>query len=339
MAVSVSGYGVLDGGVFCQTNVIIRYKMWHVNSFITFFNIFVGVFCEFSLTSRQGTVTLIPRRFHRFSTSRAEDMVEDSEALRGRIAPEQRRRLISQIIQAEGAVNTELLATRFDVSYMTIWRDISILEEQGSVARMRGGAMRPENDESPEPAYRSKQLIRSQEKEAIARYAAARFVTDNDIVILEAGTTVAAMIKHLDQANLTVVTNGVQTIVEASSRLPRLTVMSCGGILREPAHSFVGPQAERFFADLHARTLFLGATGLSLPEGITDPNPLEIQVKRAMAASAEQIILLMDSSKLGARSLLPVLPLERITALVTDSNATQEHLAALADRGIDVHVA
>lgn len=269
----------------------------------------------------------------------AVDSLEKSVDLRGKISPEQRRRLISQIIQAEGAVNTELLASRFDVSYMTIWRDIAILEEQGSVARMRGGAMRPENGEAPEPAYRSKQLVHQEEKEMIAHYAATHFVQDNDILILEAGTTVAAMIKHLTQANLTIVTNGVQTIVEATSRLPGLTVMSCGGILREPAHTFVGPQAERFFAGLHARTLFLGATGLSLPEGITDPNPLEIQVKRAMADSAERIVLLIDSSKLGVRSLLPLIPLERISALVTDVHAPQEYLRAFADLGLEVHVA
>jgi DeoR/GlpR family transcriptional regulator of sugar metabolism len=257
---------------------------------------------------------------------------------KSKILPEQRRMLIRQMIQQDGAVNTEELAVRFDVSYMTIWRDIALLEEEGKIQRTRGGAIRIETEASPEPAYFSKQRVRSREKEAIARYAAQELVRDGEILILEAGTTVAAMIKYLTQSNLTLVTNGVQTIGEAMSRLSSMTVMNCGGILRETSHTFVGPQAERFFENLNAHTLFLGATGLSLPEGITDPNPLEIQIKRAMAASAAHIVLLIDSSKFGLRSLLPIISLTAVDEIVTDDQAPADYVEQLREMGINVHV-
>jgi DeoR/GlpR family transcriptional regulator of sugar metabolism len=255
-----------------------------------------------------------------------------------KMLPEQRRLLIRQMILQAGSVNTEELATRFDVSYMTIWRDIALLEEDGRIHRVRGGAIRPETGVSAEPAYFSKQMVRSQQKEAIARYAAQHLVRDDEILILEAGTTVAAMIKYLTQTNLTIVTNGVQTILEAMSRLSSMTVMNCGGILRDPAHTFVGPQAERFFENLSAHTLFLGATGLNLPEGITDPNPLEIQIKRAMAASAARIVLLIDSSKFGVRSLLPIVSLTAVDEIVTDDQAPADYVEQLREMGITVHV-
>jgi DeoR/GlpR family transcriptional regulator of sugar metabolism len=257
---------------------------------------------------------------------------------KSKILPEQRRMLIKQMIQQDGAVNTEELAAYFDVSYMTIWRDIALIEEEGKIQRTRGGAIRAETEASPEPAYFSKQTVRSREKEAIARYAAQELVRDDEILILEAGTTVAAMIKYLTQANLTIVTNGVQTIGEAMSRLSSMTVMNCGGILRETSHTFVGPQAERFFENLNAHTLFLGATGLSLPEGITDPNPLEIQIKRAMAASAARIVLLIDSSKFGLRSLLPIVSLTAVSEIVTDDQAPADYVEQLREMGINVHV-
>jgi len=221
---------------------------------------------------------------------------------------------------------------------MTIWRDIALLEEDGRIHRVRGGAIRPETGVSAEPAYFSKQTVRSHEKEAIARYAAQHLVRDDEILILEAGTTVAAMIKYLTQTNLTIVTNGVQTILEAMPRLSSMTVMNCGGILRDPAHTFVGPHAERFFENLSAHTLFLGATGLSLPEGITDPNPLEIQIKRAMAASAARIVLLIDSSKFGLRSLLPIVSLTAVDEIVTDDQAPADYVWQLREMGINVHV-
>ena len=257
---------------------------------------------------------------------------------RSKVLPEQRRTLIRQMIRQEGVVNTEELAARFDVSYMTIWRDIALLEEDGKVQRVRGGAIQPEAAAEPEPAYFSKQRVRSREKEAIACYAARHLVHDNEILILDAGTTVAAITKYLTQRNLTIVTNGVQTILETMNRLSSMTVMSCGGILREPAHTFVGPQAERFFDNLSAHTFFLGATGLSFPEGITDPSPLEIQVKRAMAASAARIVLLLDSSKFGVRSLLPVVPLSAVHEVVTDDQVPQDDLNHLRALGIHVHV-
>ena len=174
--------------------------------------------------------------------------------------------------------------------------------------------------------------------ERIARYAAEHFVDDHDIIILEAGTTVGAMVKHLTQKNLTVITNGLGTINELDLSLPNITAICCGGILRDIGHTFVGPQAEEFFRDLRTRRLFLSATGLAFPEGITDPNVLEIQVKRAMAKSAGQMILLLDSSKFGLRSLSPIIPLEKIDVLVTDSGAPEEYVEELGRREIEVRL-
>ena len=265
------------------------------------------------------------------------DTVAPGKTAPAKVTTEQRRRLIKQLVNQAGGANTEDLAARFDVSYMTIWRDINALEQDGQLQRVRGGAV-PLEDAQTEPPYFSKQPLHSQAKERIARYAAEHFVDDDDILFLEAGTTVAAMTKYLRRQNLTVVTNGVETIYGTLSRLPELTVMSCGGILRDKAHTFVGPQAERFFHDMRARTFFLGATGLAFPVGITDPSPFEIQVKRAMAASAERTILLIDSSKFGTRSLLQIVPLEQISVLITDGGAPTEYLAQLRAMKIDVHV-
>lgn len=271
-------------------------------------------------------------------TAPGADLTTD-DAAPAKLTSEQRRRLIRRQVCAEGGANTDELATRFGVSYMTIWRDINALEQSGQLQRVRGGAVPLPEDDQAEPPYATKQPLHSRAKEAVARYAAQHFVHDNDILFLEAGTTVAAMTKYLDRQNLTVVTNGVQTLYTTLPLLPDLTVMSCGGILRDKAHTFVGPQAERFFQEMGANTFFLGATGLAFPEGITDPSPFEIQIKRAMAASAERTILLLDSSKFGVRSLLRIVPLEEIAALVTDDQAPDDFLAKLRGMGLDVHVA
>ena len=252
---------------------------------------------------------------------------------------EKRRQLITQRIQEQGSVATEELAADFAVSYMTIWRDLTTLENGGMLRRVRGGAVRVENNGAgTEPFFTEKRALHSVQKEAIARYAAQTFVSHDDIVILEAGTTVSAMVKYLDRRNLTLITNGLATLTEAAPSVPDLTLIGCGGILRDVSYTFVGPQAVQFFQTVRAGTLFLGATGLTFPEGITDPSPLEIQVKQAMAASASRIVLLIDSSKFGVRSLSPILPLQQISVLITDSAAPQSELDQVRKLGIEVPV-
>lgn len=251
----------------------------------------------------------------------------------------ERRRQIATWIEQQGTVNAEVLAANLGVSSMTIWRDLQALEVEGKLKRVRGGAVKADHASAVEPFYATKRQVNGAKKDRIARYAARHFVRDNDIIILEAGTTAMAMVKFLDQQNLTIVTNGLGTINEVAPLVPRMMAICCGGILRETSWTFVGPDAVQFFEHLRVRTLFLSATGFTLPEGITDPNPLENQVKQAMARSAERVILLIDSSKFGKRSLSRVLPLEDMHTVITDADAPTDTVEALRVLGIDVHIA
>ncbi len=205
--------------------------------------------------------------------------------------------------------------------------------------RVHGGVARIENDPNNEPGYKSKRILNIEKKTLIARYAAQNFIEDKDIIILEAGTTVGMMLKFMTCSNLTVITNGLANLENLSMCLPHMTVLSCGGMMRSVANTFVGPQAIDFFQNVRARTLFLSATGLAIPGGITDPNLFEIQIKQAMAGSAARVILLIDSTKFGIRSLSSILPMERINILVTDAGASENDMSQLREMGIDVHVA
>jgi DeoR/GlpR family transcriptional regulator of sugar metabolism len=222
---------------------------------------------------------------------------------------------------------------------MTIWRDLNKLEKQGLIRRVRGGVSKETFSPTIEPEFDAKQRVHSRTKKAIARYAAGQFVAEGDIIILEGGTTVASMVPFLDYENLTILTNGYKTLMQALPYLTRLNVMMCGGILRDVSYTLVGPQAESFFAGFRAQKFFLGGTAITLESGLTDPNLLEIQVKRAMWRSSDTVILLLDSSKFGKNSLASILPLESIDILVTDPEAPAEMIEQLRDIGIDVHIA
>jgi len=165
-------------------------------------------------------------------------------------------------------------------------------------------------------------------------------VQSGDILCMEAGTTVAAMAKYLiAYQDLTVIGNGLGTMNELARLAGAVNVYCCGGLLRPVAFTFVGPQAEEYFRSINASICFLSATGLTLHEGITDVNLLEIQVKRAMASSSDRVIFLLDSSKWGVRSLARVVPLVDVDVLITDMAAPASLVESLRAMGVEVHQA
>ena len=140
-----------------------------------------------------------------------------------RLPAELRRDQIAAFVQEHATATAEELGERFGVSLMTVWRDLTTLEEAGRVRRVRGGAARLERPADAEPLYDSKRVLNSTAKERIARYTAERFVKDGDILFMEAGTTVAALAKYLAAyQHLTVIGNGLGTMTELARLTPAL---------------------------------------------------------------------------------------------------------------------
>ncbi|MBN1148201.1 MAG: DeoR/GlpR transcriptional regulator [Anaerolineales bacterium] len=255
---------------------------------------------------------------------------------------EQRLQYILDQLARENAIRITQISQALDVSYMTIWRDLADLESQEKLRRVRGGAISTASEAAPQAAafanFDPKQDAHGDKKTLIGQYAARELVTDGDNITIEAGTTASAMLPFLQQKNLTVLTNGLVATIEAARNIPDMTVMCSGGILIETG-AFIGPQAQEFFEHFRVKRAFLGAKGLTLEDGFTDPTPLYNELKGAIKASAEEIVVLLDSSKLGVRSLIQVMRLEEVNILVTDYQADPELVEALRQRGIDVRIA
>jgi len=244
--------------------------------------------------------------------------------------PAQRRLDILQLLKAQKSSSIIDLSARYAVSEMTIRRDLKTLEDEGHVKCTHGGAIYMTPPVQVEPAYTLKASVNTAQKTRIARFAAQHFVEDDDTIALEAGTTVGAMVPFLiDKRNLTVVTNGLRTTNLLESHHIDGTMICTGGILRGMSSTFVGPTAEQFFREFHVKKLFLSGIGFTLDAGLTDPQVIDTQVKKAMIAAAEQVILLIDSSKFGVNSLVQVLPIHNITTVITDYSAAPDFLAAL----------
>ncbi len=200
---------------------------------------------------------------------------------------------------------------------MTIWRDLALLEEQGLVQRARG-IVRLAVDELREPDFESKELSFSEAKRKIAERTVREFVREGDVIAMEGGSTVAALIHALPPERISVLTNSLPIALRLRDQRPALPVRVVGGWLSPVSGNSTGPEAMREIKKQRLDVCFLSATAWDAKKGPMDPNPLEIEVKRALAAASTRVVLMMDSGKFALSSRSVMLHPRRLHALVTD---------------------
>jgi DeoR family transcriptional regulator, aga operon transcriptional repressor len=249
---------------------------------------------------------------------------------------EERQRAILELLRRDGRVLVVDLARHFHTSQVTIRKDLEILHAKGSVHRTHGGALPARDGALEDPTLREKEKLHRKEKLQIAA-AAARMVTEGQVVILDSGTTTTAIARALRNfQNLTIITNAVNIAAELSGSA--LEVILTGGSLRKNSFSLVGPLAEETLHKLHADILFLGVDGFDVQYGLSTPNLLEAKVNRAMIEISRTAVAVCDSSKFGKRSLSLIAPPSSLQHVITDSGIPKADLSALKKSGIEVTV-
>lgn len=245
------------------------------------------------------------------------------------LAP-QRQQAILDLVQEHGGVRVSELVRRFNVSDMTIRRDLEALAERGLVAKVHGGATSTAPGSTEEPGFEAKSVRQRPQKDAIGRRAAA-LVQPGTAIALSAGTTTWAMAHHLaDVPGLTVVTNSLP-VAEVLHRAGRedQTVVLTGGV-RTPSDALVGPIADAAIRSLNVDQLFLGVHGMSTRAGFTTPNLLEAETDRALVSAARRLVVLADHSKWGVIGISTIAELHDADALVCDDELDESARATLA---------
>jgi DeoR/GlpR family transcriptional regulator of sugar metabolism len=242
------------------------------------------------------------------------------------------------LLQTEGRVTVHDLVRRFDVSTVTIRADLDTLAENGALVRSHGGAVR-RLDPVQDRSVAFKETMHHAEKVRIGQ-AAAGLLKPNQTIILDSGTTTLQVARHIKQQKLkglTVVTNALNIAGELVDA-PNVSLIMLGGLLRQVSNSFVGPQAERMLAALHADHLILAVDGLDLEVGPTTPDILEAELNSLMIAVSTEVTIVADSSKIGRRSLSTIGSLSAIHRLITDDRIAPEAAQAIQARGLELIV-
>jgi len=252
---------------------------------------------------------------------------------------DRRQTILKWILEKDNSISLEELNEKLDVSLMTIRRDIEYLEHQGYIKRIRGGATKLTKDPTYMMKYNKRRSIHFDEKIKISKYAVQHFIKENDIIILEGGTTVSSMTPYLNIDDLKILTNGLNVLNLVNNYIPKIELICCGGTFFEKEFVFIGTQAENFFKEYRAHKCFFGGDGLTLEDGVLECNLTVIGTKQAMVNCAKERILLIDSSKFGVSSLMPAISLDDIDIIVTDDKAPQDIIKALRTQDIEVHIA
>jgi len=251
--------------------------------------------------------------------------------------PATRHQQILSILHNQGEIRLSAICKQFEVTPMTAWRDLKQLEELGLLRRIHGGA-KESGAANREFNFESKSGEAGGAKALIAQAAVKAFVHEGDVVAMEGGTSVAALVDALPEQRISILTNSMPVALRLRQRRPSLPVQVIGGSLSTVSGNTIGPEALKQIRNCRISTTFLSATGWDPLHGPTDPNPLEIEVKRAFAACSDRVVLLMDHRKFTVTSASIVLHPRRVHALVTDQQPPPEAADLLGSHEVRILV-
>ncbi len=240
--------------------------------------------------------------------------------------PAQRRKKIKEYLVNNGFASVEELGKMFEISGMTIRRDLDELQRQGLLQRIYGGAM--DNEKAFfEMSFKAKTGQFAEEKERIGR-ASAELVSHGETVFIDSGTTTFQVARFLKGKKITAITNSLNIALELATS-PVVDIHVTGGILRKGPLNVFGPQTEIFINQIRADKLFLGVEGVDVDSGISVPDPFNAQNKQSMVKVSKTNYVVVDHSKLGRNTASHITNLENVDLVITGKEADPEILAQL----------
>ncbi len=243
----------------------------------------------------------------------------------------QRRHTIMQLLQEQGEVSVEQLVQLFDISEVTIRKDLSALETSGFLLRKYGGAiLMPKEiiDENENDELTKRKFV-------IAKAAAER-IRDHNRIIVDSGSTTATLIKQLNlKQGLVVMTNSLSVATELRALENEPTLLMTGGTWDTRSESFQGKVAEQVLRSYDFDQLFIGADGIDLARGSTTFNEL-VGLSQVMAEVSREVVVMVESQKIGRKMPNLELTWQQIDVLITDTGLSEQDKKAILAYGVEV---
>jgi DeoR/GlpR family transcriptional regulator of sugar metabolism len=259
-----------------------------------------------------------------------------SEAVSGFHQDERAAHLLDLLARQSSASLAEMQAVT-GASLPTLRRDLTALERQGLLQRVRGGARMVTRSSPLDETWDLRRRRNASAKGAVA-IAAAKLVTSRMSIFLPDGTSAFAVAEELRRLGrpLSIATTGLYA-ARCLAGVPGIDLTVLGGQLRDASYGMVGPLTRLALETLRADIAFITADALD-ETGPIDNNSLDAEVARVMSANAARTVVLADSSKIGPGGAVRVFGWREVDDLIIDG--TPAGIAeALEETGVRVTVA
>lgn len=265
--------------------------------------------------------------------------MKDMEMKESNSAVERRLAIVEEISE-KSKVKVKELVDRFDVSEVTIRKDLAHLEKKSHLIRVRGGAIK--NKSIVPPGYSmtvsDKQGRNFFEKKRIGK-AAAALIQEGDTIIIDSGTTTLEVARNLDRyQKLQIITNALNVAI-ALNEYRKFDVIIPGGYLSYDSLSLTGHMSESFLENFYCDKLFMGVDSFSLEKGLSTPLPEEARINQIMISIAKEVIAVFDSSKFNKRGFAFIANVKEIDTIITDNGIPYEIHKMLVEMGKRVIIA
>jgi len=243
--------------------------------------------------------------------------------------PHKRRQVITALLQESGEVTIEDLAIRLNVSENTVRNDLTAMEAENLLRRIRGGAIPVENDTRINNLmFATRSRVEQDSKRQIG-YWAAQLVHDGDAIILDASSTVYHLATFLqDRRNLTVLTNGLDVALLLAKK-PSNKLILASNIVRSDGLATIGVINPDLRSNFFAAKCFMSCAGFTVERGAMDIDVDEVPLKAQMIELAQAMILLADHSKFEKIATYSFARLNQIDHLITDDAIAPDYLTSL----------
>ena len=251
------------------------------------------------------------------------------------LTTEQRRESIVAEIHKSGKVRVSELSEQYEISEVSIRKDLEALEAEGHLKRVHGGAV------GLNKLYVNMDLSERYQTNAGAKRAlaelAADFIEENDTVFMNAGTTLTYVLRAIrHKKNINLVTNSVQNATEAAL-YGSFNVILLGGELDSKYQFTHGADAEKQLDNYHAIKCILSVDGISAEAGLTLYYANEAPLARKMIESAAQTIVVADSTKIGKSVFARITDAKKTDILITNKSDKTRELEALKKLGVKIY--
>ncbi len=253
---------------------------------------------------------------------------------RGRSSAHERRARLLAIVEEQGFCTIAELSGAFDVSEMTIRRDVRLLVHDGRMRSVHGGVTILPSSAMDGTEFDARADRRRAAKKAIARKAV-DLLPAHGAVAFDAGSTTLEIANALPPTTRLHIVTASLPIIHSLLGRENFDVIGLGGTLHHNSRSFAGPTTLASIAELRVRTLFLAASGLSA-DGVYCGNYFDAGTKRALVGVADEVVLVADSSKFAFSAMVRACSLDAVDAIVTDDELADDDRQALRDHDVKI---